>query len=407
MLCARLKPTIISQQSVDQAAYREGYSTEDHLITITLLLESCGEWNVSLCLGLVDFEKAFDTVEHGPLWQALEELGVAAEYIDFIKVLYREQESTVLAGKESRAFPSERGVKQGDPISSLLFLAVMECIFRKLKKRWHQLNLRRASHLYGIVIDSEHEPLTNLRFADDVILVASSRADIRKMILDLKKEAARFGMKINASKTKVMATDPAARESPLKCGELAVQVLQAGESEKYLGRKLSVDDYHACELNHRLATGWAAFFKFKGALCNKGIPLSDRAALFEAVVTPCVLYACGTWVLTADMVRKLRSTQRKMFRRIVRILRRPGEPWPDYVSRATHTSEDSIFAVGAKDWVTLQDSRKLELATKCMLHNSARWSNRLLQWKPWFRCLPRRNVGHPVKRWLDSFESMQ
>ena len=160
-----------------------------------------------------------------------------------------------------------------------------------------------------------------------------------------------------------------------------------------------------CEMNHRLAAGWAAFVKYKGALCNRGIPLSDRVSLFEAVVTPCVLYACGTWVLTADLVRKLRSTQRKMFRRMVRIGRRSEESWPDFISRATHTSEDLIFTCGARNWVSLQDSRKHELAAKCMLADRARWCNKLLQWRPWFRCVPHRNVGHPRKRWMDSLRS--
>ena len=199
-----------------------------------------------------------------------------------------------------------------------------------------------------------------------------------------------------------MTTDPMARKSPLDCDGHDVQVLQEGESEKYLGRKLSVDDFHTCELDHRLATGWASFFKFKGTLCNKGIPLSSRVALFEAVVSPCILYACGTWVLTADMARKLRSTQRKMFRRIVRIPRRPEEPWPDYIRRATHTSEDLVYACGAKEWVTLQGDRKLQLATKCMLHDTERWTNKILHWKPWFRCWPHRSVGHPRMRWMDS-----
>ena len=115
MLCGRIKPTIVGQQSVDQAAYRQGFSTEDHLITLTLLLEASSEWNQPMWLGLVDFEKAFDTVEHAPLWSALEELGVQDEYVDLLKTLYREQVSTVLAGEESRSFSLERGVTQGDP----------------------------------------------------------------------------------------------------------------------------------------------------------------------------------------------------------------------------------------------------------------------------------------------------
>ena len=68
MFCERIQTTLMSQQSSDQAAYRAGYSTEDHLLTVTLMTELCSEWRSELWLGLIDFEKAFDTVEHDVLW---------------------------------------------------------------------------------------------------------------------------------------------------------------------------------------------------------------------------------------------------------------------------------------------------------------------------------------------------
>ena len=76
MLCARIQTKIIGQQSADQAAYRHGFSTEDHLLTTVLVMERTAEWSQELWMGLVDFEKAFDTVEHETLWQALLEQGV-------------------------------------------------------------------------------------------------------------------------------------------------------------------------------------------------------------------------------------------------------------------------------------------------------------------------------------------
>ena len=71
MLCTRIQATVFESLSNDQAAYRPGYSTEDHLLTIALLTEPCEEWNQDLWLGLVDFEKAFDTVEHQSLFEVL------------------------------------------------------------------------------------------------------------------------------------------------------------------------------------------------------------------------------------------------------------------------------------------------------------------------------------------------
>jgi hypothetical protein len=403
MLCGRLKLAITSQQSVDQAAYRQGFSTEDHLLALTLLIEAAAEWNMPLVLGLVDFEKAFDTVEHDSLWRALAEIGIKAEYIDLLKMLYGRQQSTVLAGTESRSFILERGVKQGDPISSLLFLVVMEVCFRRLKARWNQLNLRRVGAYYGIVVDDASDPLTNLRFADDVVLLATSRADVRKMLSDLNAEAGKFGLKLHSGKTKVFVTSPADRQTPISCAGFDVAVLQEGDSEKYLGRKLSVDDYHHAEFKNRLAMGWAAFFKLKEALCNRHVPIKDRIALLQSSVAPCVLYACGTWTMTAGMFRKLRSTQRRMLRWMVKSVPQVDEPWPEYIQRATHFAEDVAYSCGATDWAQTQHERKCKLAAKLEFSTDGRWATRLLHWKPWFRCNPYRNVGHPHKRWTDHF----
>ena len=93
----------IKQQSVDQAAYRKGFSAEDHL-----LVEQCAEWNVELWLGLVDFEKAFDSVEHDELWKALSEHGIDASYVDLLKRLYSRQTAAVLVGSKSRELFNNR-----------------------------------------------------------------------------------------------------------------------------------------------------------------------------------------------------------------------------------------------------------------------------------------------------------
>jgi hypothetical protein len=69
----------------------------------------------------------------------------------------------------------------------------MEAVFSNLKNKWQKLNTRRTGAYYGMIIDDPKDPLTNLRFADDVLLFASSKADIRRMIVDLKAEAIKYG----------------------------------------------------------------------------------------------------------------------------------------------------------------------------------------------------------------------
>eukprot|EP00959_Pyramimonas_sp_CCMP1952_P398769 8355679-Pyramimonas_sp.AAC.1 len=122
LLCGRLRGPISEGQSVDQAAYRKGFSTIDHLLTFTLLAEASNADNAELWMGLVDFEKGFDAVEHDALWKALREQRVPDGYIDLFKRLCAKQGARVSAGGKSRLFDISRGVKQGDPISSFLLL---------------------------------------------------------------------------------------------------------------------------------------------------------------------------------------------------------------------------------------------------------------------------------------------
>ena len=367
MLCSRLEERIMSQQSIDQAAYRKGYSTDDHLLTLTLLLERSSEWNAEVWLALVDFEKAFDTVEHAALWAALLELGVDVAYIDLLKMVYSEQAATVSAGSESRAFNLGRGVKQGDPISPLLFLAIMEVLFRRLKARWNKLNARRSGAYFGIVIDSAEDPLSNLRFADDVILFASNPSDIAKMVADLSKEASKFGLNIHMGKTVVLSNRSSHRPASVKCGSAWVKVADPSDTERYLGRKVSITAFHETEFQNRMASAWGAFFKFKASLCNRHVPLKYRVKLFESCVTPCALYSCGTWTVTAEMQRKLITTRRKMIRWIVSVPRAPDEDWVDYIQRATHRSEELAARHGSIDWATVCRQRKWTLASKLRL----------------------------------------
>ena len=213
------------------------------------------------------FEKAFDTVDHPTLWKVLQEQGVPNHYIALLQSLYQGQIAYVKADVKSRSFSISRGVKQGDPISALLFIAVMQDCFGKLQSRWQDLNEKRSGVKYGIRL--ARGQLTNLRFADDVILVAQQRADIRKMLVDLQTFSRKYGLKIHLGKTKVMTWNALVCGSPfVLLGGDRVEILEETCSERYLGRKLCFSSSMETELNNRIAAGWATFHKHKGKLCS-------------------------------------------------------------------------------------------------------------------------------------------
>ena len=277
----------------------------------------------------------------------------------------------------------------------------MEVIFKILKRRWATLNKRRKGQYIGLVVHEPGDTLTNLRFADDVLLVACSQVDIKKMITDLAAEASKYGLKLHMGKTKVLTNCTARRPSHIDCCGHPVKILEPGEAERYLGRKLSTACFHEVELQNRLACGWACFFRLKDTLCNRRLPLKDRLRLFEACVTPCVLYACSTWTMTVQRETLLNTARRRMLRWMCRIPKRPEEEWGSFISRATHASEDLAAKHGLSNWVVTQRLRKFECACKAAGRKDGRWTHLLLSWRPWFRCIPRRCVGHPTRRWCD------
>ena len=128
VLCARVKKQLELEQSVDQAGFRSGFSCDDHLFAITMLAEGCREFRAPLWTVAVDFRKAFDTVDHMSIWTSLLEQGVPTAYVNVLSRLYTGQTGKVQSDRTSKAFPIQRGTRQGDPISPILFNSCLESI---------------------------------------------------------------------------------------------------------------------------------------------------------------------------------------------------------------------------------------------------------------------------------------
>ena len=147
-LVERLTPYIMKCQSVDQAAYRKNFSTEDHLYTLSQLQEKAAEWRQDIWICAVDFKKAFDTVEHRAVWTALTSQRVPSRYVELLRGLYEGQTGRVVADKASRTFKITRGTKQGGPISPSLFSAVLEYALQETKRKW-------STEDFGVMLGEE------------------------------------------------------------------------------------------------------------------------------------------------------------------------------------------------------------------------------------------------------------
>ena len=138
ILYGRLYPVLDQQQAEDQAGFRKSYQTTDHLATYRLIEQKCHEWGIKMWIATVDFTKAFDSISHKSIWEALKSCKVDHGYISLLMKIYRDQKASIQTDEESNIFDIQKGSKQGDPMSSLLFNTVLQYSLKDEIQRWQK-----------------------------------------------------------------------------------------------------------------------------------------------------------------------------------------------------------------------------------------------------------------------------
>ena len=135
----RITSFLDDSQSPDQAGFRKGYGCDDNLFTVVQIIERLAECQLPLWMCAIDFRKAFDTVEHFAIWEALLKQGVPVEYVVVMRSLYEAQVGTITTPVHSKEFKIERGTKQGGPMSPRVFNAVLENAFKEIQATWRRI----------------------------------------------------------------------------------------------------------------------------------------------------------------------------------------------------------------------------------------------------------------------------
>jgi len=130
-----------------------------------------GMWTPATILCIVDFKKAFDSISHDNLWVAMMDMGYPLHLIDLLAKLYRKQLAKVkVAGTLSEWFRVKKGVRQGCVLSPYLFNTLAEMVMRET------LDGFQGGLQIGRVM------VTNLHYADDIILLATSEAELQDLV---------------------------------------------------------------------------------------------------------------------------------------------------------------------------------------------------------------------------------
>ena len=222
----------------------------------------------------IDFKKAFDSITHKSIWDALKSCNIEHDHIRLLKKLYRNQKATVLTDEESNTFKIKKGTKQGDPLSSLLLNTVLQKALKEDIPRWQKKR--------GMVLclsDNNHDCLTNMRFADDVLPFASSKEQLQKMSCEFKRSTEKVGPRIHPGKTKILSNQSLNIRKESEIDDIKVEILSKEGSTKYFSQMITFQQQETTEIRNRIRAAWATFHKKRQELTSRTYMLRHRFGL--------------------------------------------------------------------------------------------------------------------------------
>ena len=380
VLYARMRDLVDSQLTEEQFGFRRGRGCDDVVHILHMVIEKSLEWGEELWMATLDVEKAFDKVYHDELFEALLGGGVDVLIVSSLRKLYRGMQAYVQLwpGVDSRRLEVQRGVRQGDPLSPVLFNLVITQVLKEVDPIWQ----RRG---YGTEVgrDPKGRRLTHVAFADDMTLMARSWTSLKRMVTSLREALRKRGLELHPSKCKAQTNSPESKErgSIQIMPDFSLNVVAEGECLEVLGTALSLQDATKCEVEHRIATGWRKFWAMKRLLLNVKVSRKRRLRLFDATVGSSVLYGSHAWTPRAGEISQLRTVQNRMIRRICGARKPPAEPWVEWIQRATHQARRLADEAGVRDWVHAHARRKWLWAGHVMRRPTSTWLWRVTSWR--------------------------
>ena len=194
-----------------------------------------------------------------------------------------------LNGDVGEWFRTAVGVRQGCLLSPTLFNIFLERI------------ITDAPEDHQGTVSIGGRTITNLRFADDIDGLSGKEEELASLVDRLDKTSAAFGMEINAEKTKLMTNNAKGISLDITING---EKLDGVDSFKYLGAVVT-DQGSKPEVLSRISQTTAALARLKSIWSDKQISLSSKIRLMRSLVISVLLYACETWTLTADILKKL------------------------------------------------------------------------------------------------------
>ena len=170
----------------------------------------------------------------------------------------------------------------------------------------------------------------NLRYADDTTLMAESEEELKSLLLKVKEESEKVGLKLNIQKTKTMAS------GPITSWHIDGETVETVSDFIFLGSKITADVDRKHEINRRLLLGRNGMTNLDSILKSRDITLPTKVHLVKVMVFPVVMYGCESWTVKKAELRRIDAFELWCWRRLLRV------PWTARRSNQSIVKEISL-----------------------------------------------------------------
>ena len=360
----------------EQAGFRGGRGTTEHIHTLRNIIEQANEWNSNLYTCFIDYEKAFDCVHRNSLWSILRNYGIPEKIITIIIAIYTDTKCAVL-GREGPSEPFDvlSGVKQGCPLSGLLFIMVIDFIMKQTTE-----DARRGLQW------TLHQQLEDLDYADDLVLFSNTHKQLQDKVNKLVDTGASIGMKVNAKKTKVMRMN-SSTNTPIMANN---EVIEDVKAFTYLGSQVTCTGGSEEDIKARIGKALGTFRKLRRIWSDGQLSKSTKLRILKTNVLAVLFYSCETWRMTKTDEKKLNTFLHRCIRRILKIR------WPMRV-----TNEELLRRTKMKPVSQEVKRRRWKWIGHTLTMQPSRHPRIALTWRPHGK----RKRGRPKETWRRTTES--
>ena len=243
-------------------------------------------------------------MDHSKLWKVLKEMGIPDYLTCLLRNLYGGQEATVRTGHGTTDwFQIGKGLRQSCILSPCLFNLYAKYIMRNAGLEEAQAGIKTAGR-----------NINNLRYADDTTLMAEIE-ELKNLLMKVKEESEKVGLKLNIQKTKIMAS------GPITSREIDGETVETMSDFIFLGSKITADGDCSHEIKRPLLLRRKVMTNLDSILKSRDITFPTKVHLVKAMVFPVVMYGCESWTVKKAERRNSDAFELWCWRRLLRV------PW--------------------------------------------------------------------------------